>query len=311
MKKLALVLIALTLTSTSFARNKVIYGNDNRQDVYQVSNPLYRNLVRSTAGMIHKNAFSRGKSLMHYSVAGAQTLSAAMNVCPSENFANQKLAPSCSGFLIGPDILVTAGHCYQGFDRPNNICRDYKWVFDYQLNSATHDPSQNIPVENIYGCEEILSNTLTNSMDFAIIRLDRKVTDRPFLKFRREGKLANNESLVVIGNPSGLPTKIAANAFVTRNNEPTRFSASLDTFAGNSGSAVFNASTGLVEGILVMGKTDYIPKDQRDPNSCLVVNKCNQYGKSCIVEDNEYITAAGEVVTRITSIIPEIEAALR
>lgn len=311
MKKIALVLIALTLSSLSFARNKVIYGTDNRLDVYQVTNPLYRNLVRATAGMIHQSAFSNGKDMMHYKIRGAQSLASAMNVCAGEKFAEQKLAPSCSGFLVGPDTIVTAGHCYQGYDRPANICKQYKWVFDYHLNSPDHDPSQDINVENIYGCKEILSTALNSTMDFAVIRLDRPVTGRPFLKFRQSGKLANNETLVVIGHPSGLPTKVAQNAFVTKNTESTRFSASLDTFAGNSGSAVFNASTGLVEGILVMGKTDYVAKNERDPNSCLVVNRCDQTGRNCLYNDDDYVVRDGEVVTRITAILPELEHALR
>lgn len=311
MKKIALLLLTLTLTNISFARNKVVYGNDNRLDVYQVTNPLHKKLALSTAGMIHKNAFSTGKDYDHLDIDYAQTLQAAMNVCTEEKFSQQKLAPSCSGFLIGEDTLVTAGHCYEGFDSIFNVCKDYKWVFGYEHKSALHDPTKDIKLSDIYGCKEVLSHKLDNTLDFAVIRLDRKVTNRPFLKFRQSGKVSENESLVVIGHPVGLPTKVAQGAFVTKNTEKTRFSASLDTFQGNSGSPVFNASTGLVEGILVMGKTDFVPKDSSNPNSCLVANVCDQFSKKCAHPYDGAVVEKGEVVIRTTSILFELLRALK
>ncbi len=63
--------------------------------------------------------------------------------------------------------------------------------------------------------------------------------------------------LVVIGRPSGLPTKVADGAQVRSVND-VFLVANLDTYGGNSGSAVFNAVTGVVEGILVRGDTDYV-----------------------------------------------------
>ncbi len=62
--------------------------------------------------------------------------------------------------------------------------------------------------------------------------------------------------LYVIGHPSGLPTKVADGAQVCTQ-KGTHFSANLDTYGGNSGSAVFNAKTNEVVGILVRGANDY------------------------------------------------------
>ena len=85
--------------------------------------------------------------------------------------------------------------------------------------------------------------------DFALIQLDRKVTDRRILDYRRKGRISKGENLVVIGHPSGLPTKIADGAYV-KSLKNKFFRANLDTYGGNSGSAVFNANTGVVEGIV-------------------------------------------------------------
>lgn len=311
MTKFGLLLLALTFATSAMARVKVIYGSDDRLDMYQVRNQLHKQLALSTAGMIHRGAFVEGQESGLVDIGYPQTLETGLNVCRHEKFSQQYLAPSCSGFLVAEDIIVTAGHCYIGFDNPHNVCRDYKWVFGYEMKSANHDPTQNIKKSDMYGCKEIIKAQLDNNYDFAIIRLDRKVTDRPVLKIRESGKIPDNTPLVIIGHPSSLPTKVATGAFVTKNNEPTRFSASLDSFQGNSGSAVFNAQTGVVEGILVMGKTDYVPSDARNPNSCLVTNKCDAFAKNCTGPYDGKIVEAGEVVTRTTVIINHLQKALR
>lgn len=108
------------------------------------------------------------------------------------------------------------------------------------------------------------------------------------LKFRESGTAGDGEQLVVIGHPSGLPTKIAGGAKI-RSGEAAYFTANLDTFGGNSGSAVFNATTGIVEGILVRGELDYV-SDIVDGKVCKRANKCSDDG------------CDGEDVTRITSV---------
>ena len=74
---------------------------------------------------------------------------------------------------------------------------------------------------------------------------------------------------------------------VRKNVNPIYFSSNLDTFGGNSGSAVFNADTGEVEGILVRGEADYVNDRRR---GCKVPNQCSDGG------------CRGEEVTRITNI---------
>jgi hypothetical protein len=119
--------------------------------------------------------------------------------------------------------------------------------------------------------------------DYAFIELDRKVTDLEPLKVRTSGKISKGDSVVVIGHPTGLPTKIADGAKV-RSIQGKFFSANLDTFGGNSGSAVFNAVTHEVEGILVRGETDYV---YNSTLGCQVVNVCSN--DSCRGEDVTFI----------------------
>lgn len=282
MYKLGMIIALAAVTTLGFARdNKVIYGNDDRLDLYEVTNSFHLDLAKSTAGMIEGSDITVNGDVA--TITGPTMRSRGM--CASERFSEQMTAANCSGFLVGEDLLVTAGHCITS----QSDCRSYKWVFDYANHDANTEAAMTVDAANVYGCKEILSQSLDRSTqdDFALIRLDRKVTDRTPLKVRTAGKVEDNTAIVVIGHPTGLPTKVAAGANVRTNTNDVFFVANLDTYGGNSGSAVFNAETGVVEGILVRGENDY----NYDYNQgCRVSNRCAD--DSC----------RGEDVTRITNI---------
>ncbi len=309
--KRVLFLSVLFSMNTVLANPDVIYGKDNRKDIYQVSNPLFLTLSKSTAAMIRADRFFSSSSRDSQNLFSVPTLEISQGICPSEAFSQQLTAATCSGFLVGPDILVTAGHCYQSYDSPENVCKNFHWVFDYNMKSPYHNPTANIPNENIYRCKRVLDTQLNSDNDFSIIQLDRVVTGRKHLPFRTYGKIPDSTSLVVIGHPSGLPTKISDGGKITFNGDPTRFSTTLDTFHGNSGSAVFDAKTGLLEGILIQGKTDYVTSIPGNPNSCKLLNKCDDFARNCKQDFQGGPTQMGEVVLRITNLIFELSQALR
>ncbi len=265
--------------NVSFLDGKVIYGEDGREDVVVFPDNRFRRLAQSTAVQIPKTSMSNKGN---YYELESSTLGQKLNLCPEQRFAQQSAAGRCSGFLVAPKILVTAGHCITKM----SDCSNSHWVFDYQ----TQDPYgkvTNVATSNVYSCSRIIEQKLDRGRgtDFAVIELDRAVNGRAPLKFRTSGQVGSQEGLVVIGNPSGLPTKITGGGFVRDNSDYRFFVASVDTFQGNSGSAVFNESTGVVEGILVRGETDY---KQDYARGCRVVNVCSEHG------------CRGEDVTRIT-----------
>jgi V8-like Glu-specific endopeptidase len=310
MKKLMLTATLVLTAQTALAEIKVIYGTDNRQDIYQVSNSMHRTLARSSAGMIKKSLFVKGAKANTFDLREFRTLERAQNICATEKFSQQPVAPICSGFLVSPDTLVTAGHCYNSFSTVTANCNDFAWVFDYDMKSASHNPNKGIPMSNIYTCKKVVSIQRDAAYDFAIIKLDRPVVGRVPLKFRTSGKISDSTPLMVIGHPTGLPSKVAAGGRVTFNSEVSRFSTTLDTFHGNSGSAVFNSSTGLVEGILIMGKNDYQPSLASNPASCKVVNKCSDLGRNCSSGVESGIIQYGEIVLRIEKIASLISKAV-
>jgi V8-like Glu-specific endopeptidase len=310
MKHFCTLGLFIMMLQPAFAGIEVIYGPDDRKDIFETSNALHIKLAKSTAGMIKKSMFVKGSTATTFDLQNTISLERAQNICPSEKFSQQPLAPICSGFLVGPDTLITAGHCYNGFDLPENVCKNFAWVFDYDMTSSTSNPTKNISINNIYNCKSVVAAQRDNFYDFSVIKLDRKVIGREPLKFRTSGKISNMDPLVVIGHPTGLPTKISAGGKVNYNSEETRFSTNLDTFHGNSGSAVFNSKTGQVEGILIMGKNDYQPSIPSNPNSCKVVNRCTDAAKNCSAGVETGTIQYGEVVLRIEKLAPIISKAL-
>lgn len=307
-------LVALTLLTLAsveaHAGIEVVYGQDNRQDLYQVSNSLYKKLASSTAAMMPVQQFGKTAKQGVFDFLGTKTLERGENVCSQEKFSQQPLGAMCSGFLVGNDTIVTAGHCYKSFATPEQVCKQFAWVFGFDMKSSSSDPTKSIPVNNIYLCKKVAFAELSQDQDFSIIKLDRPVVGREPLKFRTSGKISDSAKLVVIGHPSGLPTKVSPGGKITRNVESTRFSTNLDTFHGNSGSAVFDASTGMVEGILIQGKNDYVPSKKNDPKSCVVVNVCDENGNNCAGGQEQGGVQWGEVVLRITNITSKISSAV-
>lgn len=260
---------------------KVIYGKDNRVDVYQSTNPLFKQLAVSTAAMISDSHLVDSNDSV--SIIG-QTLQEGDGVCSDALFAKQLAVANCSGFLVGSQYLLTAGHCIQ----TASDCDRYSWVFDYANINGEVD-SFKIKKSEVYKCVALTEHAFDSKTynDYSLVKLDRPVINRPPLKFRTKGKISNRAKLVVIGHPSGLPTKIADDAFMRSNTNKYFFMANLDTFGGNSGSAVFDAKTGIVEGILVRGEKDY---EYDTSKLCLNPKVCGMN------------LCRGEDVTRITNV---------
>jgi hypothetical protein len=271
------IIVLIFLSALLHASPPVIYGEDNRLDLYEVLNPRLKALVRSTAAMVQANYLSEsgsGFALL------APTLKARQKLCSDEKFVDQITVGYCSGFLIGKRTMVTAGHCMDSESK----CSDFKWVFDYQLKSPGQT-SFNVPESSVYSCARIISQKEDSTgADFAVIELNRDVSDREPLAYRSSGKLNPKDELAVIGHPDGLPTKVAQGGKV-RSVSKEFFTASLDTFHVNSGSAVFNLRTYRVEGILVRGEDDYVVDEKAQ---CRRVKVCKE--DECRGEDVMKIT---------------------
>lgn len=277
-KKMALLAM---LISTSFGlqarlievdnNTDLIYGQDDRSEIEDYEIPDFIEKGRSVAIRISNRRLSDDRSddsLINF--PKRKLKNTIPFLCEDERFQEQFSVGDCSGFLIAPDRLVTAGHCMAS----ESECSGNKWVFDFKEDTTQFKKN------NVYSCKKIITQKYIYNQnevsDYAIIELDRKVEDRSPLKHRKIGRVNLNTPLVVIGHPLGLPMKIADGAKVSRMNEIERktkfnswllranyFTANLDSYGGNSGSPVFNKKTGKVEGILIQGADDFFYNDER------------------------------------------------
>ena len=269
--------------ATSFAEDRVIYGNDDRREVSdQANDPVMVEAAESTAVLVRRSSV-RTEPGAETAKLPSTTFGQSQNVCRSERFYEQANPGFCSGFLVGKDILVTAGHCI----RNRSSCDSTAFIFGFHQKDSVADTTE-IPTANVFYCKELIAQELnrSNQNDYAVIRLDRPVEGRTPLKFRSSETISEGTEVTVIGHPSGLPTKIAGGAAVRNSSKETYFIANLDTYGGNSGSAVLN-NEGIVEGILVRGEQDFVSR-----GTCRVSKEC---------KDN---ACRGEDVTKSTMFSP-------
>jgi len=272
--------------------DKGIYGKDDRVDVVNVTNSTIKKLTESTVALFKaSDVDSSGKlTLQPFKSSLHETL----QLCSDVRFYNQSIGAFCSGSLIGEDMVMTAGHCVQDAEQ----CAQTKIVFGFGIRQAGGNTPASVPASEVYSCKSVITQVLDEETkaDYAVIRLDRKVTNHKPLAVET-GAADKSQKMFVIGHPSGLATKVAANGKMRDDSDPNYYVTNLDTYGGNSGSPVFSQSTYKIIGILVRGGTDYVLKANSNPQ--------------CITN---YVTGEnagrGEDVTKSSVVVKAVKDAL-
>ncbi|MDO9182040.1 MAG: serine protease [Bacteriovorax sp.] len=249
----------------SFENTDLIYGLDDRYEADEYADNDFIDKSSAVALRVPSRRLSEDRDNTSFLNFPFRKLSQAVpNICSTEKFVDQYSVGDCSGFLIAPNKLVTAGHCM--FNQSE--CSSNKWVFDFKEGVTQFNK------DNVYSCKRIIAQkyiySKTEVNDYAVIELDRVVLNRKPLVRRKFGIVRTDTPLLVIGHPMGLPMKITDGARVSRMNKIERehkvqswllrsnyFTANLDAYSGSSGSPVFNKNTGKVEGILIQGADDF------------------------------------------------------
>jgi hypothetical protein len=266
-------------------RQRAIYGVDNRKDLYQVSLAKLKKTASSVVGLVKTHDLQRQDDGSY--LLATETYRDAYQLCSNEPFAAQPIACFCSGFLVAKDVIATAGHCVKSQADLANV----RFVFDFRMVDADIARTR-FGAGDVYAGKTLIGRQMaSDGSDWALVQLDRAVVGRRPAKVRSAGKVKNAQALFVIGHPCGLPQKYAPGANVRDNTPAPFFVANLDTYGGNSGSPVFNAGSGTVEGILVRGENDFVTN-----GSCYVSLVCPTTG--CRGEDVTRATVWAAKVTK-------------
>lgn len=282
----------------SEASAPVVYGNDDRKDVYEHPSAALQDRARqSTVALMSPESIDASDP--NHVILDGTTLDDYENLCTDQRFRDDPAPAWCSGTLIDDDLVLTAGHCMETADD----CATTRFVFKFY--KTANGVLENITSADIFSCKSIVARKLVESgdryVDFAIIKLDRSAAPRFTPAPIRPGNdaLAVGQNVAVIGSGSGIPFKIDSGGSVRTNNAAYKdyFIATTDTFGGNSGSGVYETVNNTVAGILVFGDKDYVP---RSGANCNVVNVCKE--TACGGEGIIYVNQAiSELCARTTS----------
>jgi V8-like Glu-specific endopeptidase len=297
----------------SLSASAAIFGTDDR--IQPMGKSL--ELARSTALQVPLNYVSSGANGLDLDFAA---LSSRDNYafCTDEPFASEKVSPiACTGFLVAPDLLVTAGHCMVNWTRVEKTvtpqCEAFAWLFDYQVSESGQQPAiTGLPAQKLVKCKTVeyanfvmsvdaASGKISYGEDIALVRLERPVADRKVFELA-SGSPAIGEKVSMIGYPQGLPAKVDSGK--TINYGQDYFRTDLDVAGGNSGSPVLNIQ-GRVAGVLVRSfpDADYVDDERA---GCRRWNHCSyETGKCDSGEDKAY--TQGSEVQRIQALLSHLK----
>jgi PKD repeat protein len=308
-------------------RQAVIFDDDDRMDVHEIASDPGLNvtqrghanaIVQATALLVDESVISCGASTCTLSldVPSFNGTPLCSDQIPGQD-AVEPPDPSvedgrrCSAFLVGPNVMVAHGACFERRDLGFPFdCADASVVFGWHTDGSG-TASATVPVANVYSCQAIVSQAnhteaggepLIELPEFAVFTLDRAVTGRTPVTVRTSGTLAGSAELAVAGFPLALPMKVADDGAAVVNDHPNFFRATIDAETGQAGSPVFDINTGVVEGFVAtvhLPRFDVRPPQGGDPE-CLEIRHCDT-GAGCDAAEE------GVGVQRITRVpLPEI-----
>lgn len=219
-------------------------------------------------------------------------------VCGFEKFREQFNMAYCSGVIIAPKIVLTAGHCVERYsDRLRRPAADLRFVLDMKNMKAEAPPmayeEKDARVRRVVKMAAFKSD---KGEDLGLLQLDRPVENIRVIKIRRGGGVLNaGEKVYALGHPNGLPMKLAPNGEIKTNiTSDYYFESDLPLFHGNSGGPIFNVKTHELEGLVIAGEADWFyykggDREKAEDQDCATsfckladpaIQKCEQFEKA-------------------------------
>ncbi|MBI3548746.1 MAG: trypsin-like peptidase domain-containing protein [Elusimicrobia bacterium] len=308
----ALLLAALSVCPRP--AGAAIFGPDARQEIHQDERAA--RLAPSTAIMI-SDVFIKKKPGGRFDIeVGTIHDSPLYHLCKNERFWDQpSAAVNCTGFLVGPDLLATAGHCMiypsqeinEASDTSTPFCSTFAWLFDYGVKPDGTVDMKDVPEDRLVRCKRVIQTVVRARKDpatgvfafgpdAALIQLERPVPRRALKPSKSPVKVGDEVSK--IGHPSGLPAKWTGRASVIAA-ETDYYRTTLDGHSGDSGGPVFNDADEVI-GILVrtFPEGDYLHSNSEN---CARPNRCDASLERCAGGPSAY--PLGAQIQRIQPIL--------
>ncbi|MHC4518113.1 MAG: trypsin-like peptidase domain-containing protein [Planctomycetota bacterium] len=238
---------------------KVIYGKDDRLDEYEVTNTNFRTAGDATVVLVYwddltnngNGTFTLPPETFAWWYEWLDPIETGNALCWDEPYRDQPSPGFCSGVLVTPDLVATAGHCVSC-----EVASDLAVVFGFVMENALY-ARMTVSADQVYRCSQVVAQQ-DGYPDWSLVRLERSVADHAPQRLRRMDQAHVGQNLLVIGHPWGTPRKYDGGGTLRENSSEAFFQANLDTYVGSSGSAVFHWDTLLVEGLVSAGKEGFV-----------------------------------------------------
>jgi hypothetical protein len=244
---------------TQTEASAVVFGADDRVELAALEDASLRDFGTQSVVALVEDATvaalgtSPEDGALH--VFEAPSWAERRGLCDDVRFAEQPSAATCSGILVGEDLVLTAGHCARGLD-----CSALSVVFGFHYDDAGV-PHQ-LGADDVYRCSQVVTfeiPTIETHLDYGFLRLDRPVAAprRPLRLPQNAEAVSRSAALTAFGFGGGIPLKAqTVPIFDERAASLDYFITALDAFEGDSGAPVLSAG-GTVVGIVTGGQGDY------------------------------------------------------
>jgi hypothetical protein len=237
-------------------REAVVYGTDGRHEIRDEPDTRLVQIARERAvAIVPRQAVSEDEGRVSIAASSARET---FGLCEGERFGEQPSGAFCTGFLVEPDLVLTAGHCLLAFS-----CRSSMVVRGYEMASEAEPAA--IGSAGVARCLEVEADTLGEEaggvgIDVAWIRLDRELAFATTAEGVAMGssELSAGQEAILIGNGLGIPTKIDRGTVAESGSaDGESFRAAVDNFVGGSGAPLFDLN-GRLLGIATGGQADFL-----------------------------------------------------
>lgn len=260
-----LAFLGLFLPQSAFA---IFYGEDDYVEIAQIPEAKggvdWQKLARSVGIMIGDPG-TKGLDLSKTRAMRDRFQKAPLD--PAYKYGQQPRLGKVTVFLIGPDVIMTAGHAGRRQLQRSAFIFDFTWD---EKGKGLHKTKYS--ASEIYRCKKVLLFRHGKEGDYAICRLDRPVLDREALKLEvlPNAAAVDEREAKMISAPDGGPLKLT-NAGRLLGKRPSThaptldlkryFFHDLDNSYGSSGAPIFDAKTGKVIGVQTGGDDNFTMKE--------------------------------------------------